>query len=331
MKHSNIAVTAMLLALVLLCRVPPAQAESVSISEYRQQLHGIATKVDALGSHPDEAGELVASIPDHVSVATGAGEISVSYKTLKDNLAAFAAADDQKRPAILTQIQRYTRELLTAADGFDKRNTDLSSTQRKLDQILSRHEFKKVRGPSAKDAFLARVYRWLSRLLSKISFGAGTQFDWMRLLIYLLLGAAVVLLLIWTIRRLRRPQEDLPQREIIPFSPSARGWRTWLAEARALAQQQDWRNAIHLAYWAGISYLEEQAPGNQIAREPPRIPAPDRDARGRNIPCWPRSHASWKWCGTDTAAPRKQTSRRRWASWRNWGADEDLKRATAAC
>jgi hypothetical protein len=23
-----------------------------------------------------------------------------------------------------------------------------------------------------------------------------------------------------------------------------------------MAQQQDWRNAIHLAYWAGISFLE---------------------------------------------------------------------------
>ena len=45
-------------------------------------------------------------------------------------------------------------------------------------------------------------------------------------------------------------------REIIPFAPSARSWRAWLAEARLMAQQQEWRNAIHLAYWAGISFLE---------------------------------------------------------------------------
>jgi uncharacterized protein DUF4129 len=62
---------------------------------------------------------------------------------------------------------------------------------------------------------------------------------------------------LWTIRRLRRPQEDLPEREIIPFAPSARSWRAWLADARTQAQKEDWRNAIHLAYWAGISYLEE--------------------------------------------------------------------------
>jgi hypothetical protein len=79
----------------------------------------------------------------------------------------------------------------------------------------------------------------------------------MRLIIYLLVGAAATLLLLWTIRRLRRPQEELPEREIIPFAPSARSWRAWLADARTQAQKEDWRNAIHLAYWAGISYLEE--------------------------------------------------------------------------
>ena len=257
MKARKVISRASLLALTMVFCVRPAPAESISIPEYREQLHGIAAKVEALQSHPETAGEVVTAIPDQVSVATSSGEISVSYKILKDNLAAYAAANEEKRPGLLRQVQNYTHELSAAADGYEKRSSDLTSTHRKLDQILSRHEFKKVQGPSVKDALLARIYRWLSRLLSKLSFGPGTQFDWMRLLIYLVVGAAVTLLLVWTIRRLRRPQDELPRREIIPFAPSARGWRTWLAEARALAQQQDWRNAIHLAYWAGISYLEE--------------------------------------------------------------------------
>jgi hypothetical protein len=257
MRAGSVMCRATLLALAMLFSVCQAQAESISISEYRQQLHGIAEKVQALESHPEKAGELVAAIPDHVSVATGSGEINVNYKTLKDSLATLAGADEQKRPEILQQLQNYTQALSAAAESYEKRSADLTSTHRTLDQILSRHEFNKVKGPSVKDALLARLYRWLSRLLGKIALGGGSKFDWMRLLIYLLVGAAVTLLLVWTIRRLRRPQEELPQREIIAFAPSARGWRTWLAEARALAQQQDWRNAIHLAYWAGISYLEE--------------------------------------------------------------------------
>ena len=254
MKYRDTTFAAMLV--ILLCCAPQARAASISLSEYRQQLQGISEKLEALQSSPEKSGELLTEIPDHVSVATGAGEISVNYKALKDNLAAVPGADEQKRPAMLRQVQSYVQELITAAKSSET-GADLSSTHRKLDAILARREFRRVQGPTPQNTLLARIYRWLSRLLSKLNIRAGGEFDWMRLLIYMLIGAAVILLAIWTIRRLRRPQEELTPREIVPFAPSARGWRTWLAEARALAQQQDWRNAIHLAYWAGISYLEE--------------------------------------------------------------------------
>jgi hypothetical protein len=39
---------------------------------------------------------------------------------------------------------------------------------------------------------------------------------------------------------------------------SAKEWAIWLAEARAAAANREWRDAIHLAYWAGISFLERQ-------------------------------------------------------------------------
>ena len=257
MKRRNIAGSIVFLALILLCWVPRARAASVSVSEYRQQLQNIATRVDALQSHPETAGDLVASIPDQVAVATSSGEITVKYKSLKDNLAVFARAKEQERADLLRQIQTYTQALSSAAEDYEKRDANLTSQHSQLDQILARREFKKVQGPNAKDALLSRIYGWLSRLLRKLAFRGAANFDLMRLIIYLFVGTAVALLLVWTVRRLRQPQPELPTREIIPFSPSARGWRTWLAEARALAQQQDWRNAIHLAYWAGISYLEE--------------------------------------------------------------------------
>jgi hypothetical protein len=254
MKYRDTTFAAMLA--ILLCCAPQARAASTSLSEYRQQLQGISEKLEALQSSPEKSGELLTEIPDHVSVATGAGEISVNYKALKDNLAAIPGADEQKRPAMLRQVQSYVQELITAAKSIET-GADLPSTHRKLDEILARREFRRVQGLDAKDTLLARIYRWLSRLLSKLNIRAGGQFDWVRLLVYMLIGAAVILLALWTLRRLRRPLEELAPREIIPFAPSARGWRTWLAEARTLAQQQDWRNAIHLAYWAGISYLEE--------------------------------------------------------------------------
>jgi hypothetical protein len=219
-------------------------------------LQGIVVRVESLESHPEDAGALVASIPDQVSVATSSGEIKVSYKPLKDTLATLKAADEKTRPGLLREVREYARAMNSAAQDYEKPAADPGAAHRQLEEILSRREFK-TKGPSAKDALLARIYYWIARWLSKIMFKGQASFDLMRLIIYLVVGAAATLLLLWTIRRLRRPQEELPEREIIPFAPSARSWRAWLADARTQAQKEDWRNAIHLAYWAGISYLEE--------------------------------------------------------------------------
>jgi len=254
MKNRNI--TATLLALILLCAIPRARAEGLSVAAYQQQLQGIVVKVESLESHPEDAGALVASIPDQVSVTTSSGEINVSYKPLKDTLATLKAADEKTRPGLLREVREYARAMNSAAQDYEKPAADPGAAHRQLEEILSRREFK-TKGPSAKDALLARIYYWIARWLSKIMFKGQASFDLMRLIIYLVVGAAATLLLLWTIRRLRRPQEELPEREIIPFAPSARSWRAWLADARAQAQKEDWRNAIHLAYWAGISYLEE--------------------------------------------------------------------------
>jgi hypothetical protein len=269
MKYRKITETAVLIVLIALFCAPLARAESISISEYQQQLHDTVAKVESLESHPENAGTVVASIPDQVSVATSSGEIKVSYKVLKDSLAAFTAADESKRPALLRQAQQYAQAMNSAAEDYDKRAVDPGPAHRQLEEILSRREFK-TRGPTAKDALLARIYYWIARFLNKIIFKGQASFDLMRLIIYLLVGAAATLLLLWTIRRLRRPQEDLPQREIIPFSPSARSWRAWLADARTQAQKEDWRNAIHLAYWAGISYLEEHGAWKPNCARTPR-------------------------------------------------------------
>ena len=254
MKYHRV-ISSALLALVFCLFTLAACAESISVSEYRQQLRDISQKIDALKADPGQTGKLVTEIPDTVSVTTSSGEVKVNYKPLKADLTTFSRAEEEKRASLLNQIQNYVQALTNEAEAYDRAGTNLSAAHDKLAVILARHEFNKVRGPNAKDAVLARIFRWIARHLRVR--GGNSTFGLFRGLIYLLVAIAATFLLIWTIRRLRRPQEELPQREIIPFSPSARSWRAWLAEARDLGQQQDWRNAIHLAYWAGISYLEE--------------------------------------------------------------------------
>lgn len=234
-----------------------AAASALSLAEYRQQLRELTANVDALADHPELAGKTVADLPDKVAVSTGQGQITVNYRNLKDDLAAFSRADAGKRSAALAQIQNYLRELNAEAEAYEQ-GVSPAAARQKLTDILARREFHKAQGPSPGDVILSKILSWLERLLSKLSPSGRSRFDPFQILVYFFIGAALIVLVLWTVRHLRRRREEPAMREIIPFAPSARGWRAWLAEARTLAQQQDWRNAIHLAYWAGISFLEEQ-------------------------------------------------------------------------
>jgi len=230
-----------LAALSLLFFALPAQAASLSVAEYRQQLHDLAEKVESLEAHPEKAGEVESAVPDDVTVSAASGETIVSYRDLKNDLTVFSKAEPGKRAALFLQIKNYVQALSSETKAYDKSVTDPALAQAKLKSILSQREFRNVNVPNAKDLLLSKIFRWLGRFLDKMFARGGSQFDWLQLLVYVLVAAALILLSIWTTRRLLRPREELPQREIVPFSPSAKGWRNWLAEARALAQKPNMR------------------------------------------------------------------------------------------
>jgi Domain of unknown function (DUF4129) len=244
----------MLAAVLPLTALAPAQTAGLSLDEYRRTLAAISDRVDSLHDHPENAGAVGASIPDKVKVRTAAGEITVSHGDLKADLTEFVKANSEKRSQLLPQIQDYVHTLSQNAAAFD--GAQQAAAHDKLAAILARREFRNLQGPNAKDVLLAKIFGWLIRMLSRL--GAGNAgFNWFQVVIYTIIGGALTVILVWTVRRLRGRREESSPREIVPFAPSARSWHVWLAEARCLAQQQDWRNAIHLAYWAGISFLEE--------------------------------------------------------------------------
>lgn len=231
-------------------------AAPVSISEYRRQLHNISQQVAGFAQHPEDAGKLTGQISDELTVTTASGEVIVNLRYLKDDLARLSAGNTTVKPR---QIESYVRSLEEQAAEYESDGHDLSSSRLKLNEILSRREFSRVHDASAKETFLSKIYGWLARLWDRIHLhpnASSRVLKVLEVLVYALLGAALLLLLLWTLKRLRAREEQPPQKEIMPFSPSARGWRSWLADAREFGAKQDWRSAIHLAYWAGISFLE---------------------------------------------------------------------------
>jgi Domain of unknown function (DUF4129) len=259
----------LLLAVCLLSSSAFAEPAAITIAEYRQQLVALTEEIESFEQHPEQAGALEAGIPESVAVRTSSGEITVHNQRLKNDLAALSKTSGEKQAALLRQITTYVQELQSQAAGFEQPGADTPDTRQKLEEILARKEFRNIREPSLLEIIQARIYRWLGRLLSRVH-APRSSFNWIQNVIWGLIGAVIAVLAFWTIRRLMRPEEPLAFREIIPFSPSARSWSVWLKDARDSAAKQDWRNAIHLAYWAGISYLESSGAWKPSRSRTPR-------------------------------------------------------------
>lgn len=242
----------------LLAMPLPAMAEtSLSTTQYIQQLEDLSARIAEVRQHPEQAKSVEESVPGGVSISGKYGECSFSYEWLKKDLQQFEKAGPQKRNAFLDRINEKLKLLEEQANRFDQPQSESSAGHAKLGEILSRKEFNRVHGPSRFDIWLEKVLRWIDNFFQKHPLTGDSRIDFWHVLIYSGVVVAFIFFAWWLKKRFDYARYEDGPREIIPFAPSARSWRSWLAEARALAQQEDWRNAIHLAYWAGISFLEE--------------------------------------------------------------------------
>jgi len=232
-------------------------ATSLSTAEYRQQLQQFSARIEQIKVNPNEAQGFEPEIPDRVSVKGSSGELSLSYDWLKSELKKFEQADPRAQATIAAQIHDRLQTLDTQAQAYEQAQADPQESRKKIQQILARHEFRGARGPGFLEIWWQKLMRWLSNFFERHPIYGRRGNDLLHIGVYAAVAVAFVMFAVWITRRLDRRKDPL-NREIVPFAPSAKGWRTWLSEAHASARQAGWREAIHLAYWAGISFLEEQ-------------------------------------------------------------------------
>jgi hypothetical protein len=129
-----------------------------------------------------------------------------------------------------------------------------------LKQVLAGHEYRDLEETTAKDSAYEKVGNWLNRLLES-AVRASARAPWLgRVLVWGFI-AAVSVALVWGLLQLERrwrirlvPEDRSPA----PGAASAIPWQRWLEDARRAAQAGQWREAIHLLYWASISRLESK-------------------------------------------------------------------------
>jgi len=247
---------------------PPAQRASevaapsggqrleLDLAAYSASLEKWKVSAAGLEASPETVAQLRNSLPASVSVKNGSTPVEVSTNWLRSAVAEFEK-EPAKRKAIAAGIQQRLAHMRDEARALEAAAAPLPGARDKLNEILRRREFRAVRPPNWFDRLREQVTLWLIQLLEKI-FGSVPRLPGAgELLVWVVIALALIILVLW----LKRALESAAVREApvhleagaVPIRSSAQ----WMTDARAAAARGDYREAMHCAYWAAISRVEE--------------------------------------------------------------------------
>lgn len=196
-------------------------------------------------------GQVIADLPPAWTVLTGDRTIVVASDAVRQDL---KELDILESPATKQRLLDRLRLAREGAAAFQRAPVDASPTRAQMEAVLARAEFRGIHGPTWVDRLQQRVLRFLARFAD---FHASAFPTLANLLIYGLIGLAVGLAAVWLHRSLRHRDPARPRFNVGEIEgDERRRWSDWLADARAEAERRQWRDAIRLAYWCGIAFLE---------------------------------------------------------------------------
>ncbi len=228
----------------------------LDLPAYSASLEQWLSGAAGLEARPEEAGALRQSFPESVSVQVREGRVEVSTEWLRASVAEFER-DPAKRKRIAGDIQQRLALMREEARSLEAAAAPLPGARAKLGEILNRREFHSVRPPNWFDRLRDQVTLWLYRLMEKLFGGLRGYPAAGELAVWAVIALALALLVLWLKRALESAaKSDAPvhlETELIARRSSSQ----WMADALAAAGRGDYREAVHCAYWAAISRVEE--------------------------------------------------------------------------
>jgi hypothetical protein len=257
----------LLVALLAVCALPILSAGQqssgpLSLEQYVQTLDDSLSTLHTLT--PEKAEDLARDLPSSWRVEVDGNTFEVPTETIREALRKWQKSGNGSDLTDAIESLELLREQAAAADAP---GSDFSEKRASLNGILARQEFRNVQGQNWTDRLKQYVEQLLITLLGRV-FSTSAIPIISNIVVYGLMIAAVLALAYWMYRSLlesTRMETIMP----VPIPLSAKRWPVWLSEARAAAERGDWSDAVHLAYWAGISFLEAQGVWRpDVARTP---------------------------------------------------------------
>ena len=235
------------------CRADSGADNRLTVAEYRAELDQLLGATQELDSSGRATPPILRDLPESWRVRTEQQDFEISAEGLRQDIRSYEQEKNlTTAKTIRTQIQNLRHDL----DGFETAPPDVSKSREQLTTILARPEFRNVSGPTLLDRLAQRLLAFIISVLGLL-FRSSAIPVISTFFVYGLIGLAVLTLAFLAYRQIKSAGE---RESVVPtdLPVSAKSWALWLAEARVAATQNNWREAIHLAYWAGISFLEHQ-------------------------------------------------------------------------
>ena len=249
------------LPLLVLLTVLPLRAEPpLSTSQQLQdRLTSLESVISACSATPGKAACDPAAVGDDVRVSLPSGVRTVEFDWLRSALSD-AQAGNHPQDKMAAARDRLARDLSSLAAATSEPAQDLQQDRAVLRQVLASGDFPQPQPPSLWERLRDRFLTWLATRLDRLGTG-GSPTRWIS---QMLLMAVILVscggLLLWFSRAARRQRLLIAAGgdEAKGAAVSLRDWQLWLAEARELAAQKEWREAIHRLYWAAIAAMERR-------------------------------------------------------------------------
>jgi hypothetical protein len=248
---SRLSAAALIFWLLTVPGFPQESGKPLPLSEYIAELDHLPAAVERFQNDPQALEEIIKRLRSHCCVhAEGRtyqipGEwIRIGFEELKTQ------KSDAARRGFLVRIA----ELKADAQALQPPPQDVSSSRKVLSGILARREFRAVHGPTSWDTFKAKLIELLEKALRPM-FGSSAIPAISKILVWVLIAAAILAMSLWILKIARRSAK-LEAIQLESSFVAAKSWTVWIEEARAAAEKSSWRDAVHLTYWAGISFLE---------------------------------------------------------------------------
>jgi Domain of unknown function (DUF4129) len=228
------------------------EPRALVVSEYIAELNRFSSAAKRL-DQPEQVPDLLKEVPRLWRIQTETRVFEVPSEWLRLDL-----QDWQRKPSqdIKDRICARLQMLSTEAASFQLQQSDVSQKRVLLNGILAGAEFKDLHGPTWIDHLKQRLTELLIRLLGRVVRASAVPTIG-NIAVYVLITLALLVLAYWIYRAIH----DSAELETIlryPLPVSSKEWKTWMEEARLAADAGNWREAIHLSYWCGISFLEAQ-------------------------------------------------------------------------